>query len=1079
MKPLPRAVVLLVAASVVLALPFLVMGGLDVSRGRARPDVLVPLLILAFFLSLRPIRVQTNTELSPSDVAVLTGIVLLPPGSVALVAAGARLLTDIVTRKRPIQAVRNAAAVTIATGTAAVVYRTVLEQTAGYVEPAASAIMAGVLAVLVMVGLDISQIALLQRALRVITFDRAAWNWIGRTMRAQLLWSFAAVITLEVVIIEPWFLVPGIPLFVVGYLEIRARFVAERRARLLAALVEVGHAVGMSLDPVTVFREVFAQVRKALDVDAFYVASADLEKGVLSFRYLYENGHEMEPEESPSAGTLAAISVERDQPILLRDADKDRARLGLPERNPWGTLRERSLIVAPLRLQGKAVGAISVQSAKANAYDQGDLELLAAIGNEAAIAIERADLYERTTALSRRLFDLHRLGAELSTHKELASLLRTFASNVERLVGASAVAIYLDAGDNVEFAVTTGNAPMDVRSLPKTSPTIARVVDSGEAVEFHDEEGANESTRTALQRFGHKTAFVQPLRVADRLIGMVFVTWHERHPVTADERELLGVIAGIGSAQIRGIQLYQELDDAYLSTVSTLTATIDARDQYREDHQRRVAADAVALGERLQFDLDVLRDLRYASIFHSIGKIAIPGVILAKRGPLTSDERAIVEEHPILGARILESIRFLRSVVPIVRASRERWDGTGYPEKLAGDAIPRAARALRVVVDYHAMLVDRPYRVALRPETAIAELRRLAGTWYDPAIVDEFTSMIEARGTIQAVEEEVGQTSRELAILAELTPEFHTILDLQQLLDRILAILERNNPGASFTILLRDEKTDDLVVRAAAGSWTAIDSPMRVQAGRGIASWVIEHREAQNIEDVRKDPRYVGDPNVRAELVVPLVSGGRAIGVLALSHRTVAAFAQRDLMLMQTIGAQIAAAIDVAGLHERLKQAANTDALTGLHNYRYFYDRLEEEVARAERRAAPLAVAFFDLDKLKNVNDTYGHLAGNEVLRILGQSISNHVRTEDVPARYGGDEFAIVMPDTPRDEAERVVERLLEMLEGKMVDLPNGGRKIPMPDLSWGVASYPLDGRTARDLVDNADTRAYARKRSR
>ena len=107
MKPLPRAVVLLVAASVVLALPFLLMGGLDVSRGRARPDVLIPLLILAFFLSLRPIRVQTNTELSPSDVAVLTGIVLLPPGSVALVAAGARLLTDIFTRKRPIQALRE------------------------------------------------------------------------------------------------------------------------------------------------------------------------------------------------------------------------------------------------------------------------------------------------------------------------------------------------------------------------------------------------------------------------------------------------------------------------------------------------------------------------------------------------------------------------------------------------------------------------------------------------------------------------------------------------------------------------------------------------------------------------------------------------------------------------------------------------------------------------------------------------------------------------------------------------------------------------------------------------------------
>jgi diguanylate cyclase (GGDEF)-like protein len=1076
MRPIPARAYVFIAITCLVAVPFIALGVQDV-LGDEPPTVAFYIWALCVLLSLRPIRIATNVELSASEVAVLAGVVLLPPGTLALVAASARFVNDLVTRKSPIRILRNSAAQAISAGAAAMTFQLVIMSMVDRITgTVGEVIVAGAIAATALVALDLGQIIALQLILGTERLTRSTIGWIGRTGRAQLLWGLAAVITIEIVLIQPWFLLPAVPLFLLGYLDIRARFVAERRARLLATLVEVGHAVGSSLDPNEVFRNVYRQVAAVMDADNFFVATLSPDGSTVRYRFLMDGGKELEPVERPKEGTLVGATIERG-PLLLKDVERDARRLGLPDLESWGAVLEQSIIVAPLRQRDTFVGAISAQSRRPTAYDEGDLQLLAAIANEAAIALERANLYDRTATLSRRLFDLHRIGLAISEKTELADVTKLLAESVVDLLKPAVAAVYIDkGGDTLDFAFTTGKPRGDVLSLPKSAPPIARVLDTGQAVALSRRADAPEPTRRLLERFGHEALLVHPLRSADQTVGVLLVTWHEAHEFTDEERELIGILAGVGASTMRSIRLYRELDEAYLSTVSTLMSTIVARDHYREDHQRKIAADAVAVGERLKMSDHELRDLRYASLFHSLGKIGVPAAILSKAGPLTPEEKKIMQEHPLLGARILESIRFLRGVVPIVRHAYERWDGTGYPDALAGDQIPLTARILAVAIAFESMLAERPYRPARREDQALAEIKGFAGTYYDPTVVNAFVSMIEARGLIQAAEEEVASTSRELSILSELTPEFHTILDLQQLLDRTLVVLQRAVPGASLTILLHDQQSDELVSRAVAGAWTTIDSPSRMASDRGISGWVFTHREGQIVDDVRADPRYIGDPRVRSELIVPLVSRGQAVGVLVLSHPAVAAFSKRDLTLMETVGAQIAAQIEVAELHERLKRAANTDALTGIHNYRYFYDRLEEEVARAERHQSPLAVAFFDIDELKKVNDTYGHLAGNEVLRVLGQTITERVRTEDVPARYGGDEFAIVMPDTPREEAEKVVIRLMEILDATEVKLPGGGA-IKMPARSWGVSSYPMDGRTAEALVENADTRAYARKR--
>jgi two-component system, cell cycle response regulator len=154
----------------------------------------------------------------------------------------------------------------------------------------------------------------------------------------------------------------------------------------------------------------------------------------------------------------------------------------------------------------------------------------------------------------------------------------------------------------------------------------------------------------------------------------------------------------------------------------------------------------VAVGRTLDLDESHLRDVRYGAIFHDIGKIAIPDAILNKPGPLTDEEFEIIKRHPQAGEQILAPVPFLSRVRRIVRHDHERWDGTGYPDGLRGPQIPIGARIVYVVDAYHAMVSDRPYRRAMPVEDARAELRRCAGSQFDPAVVEAFLEVVAAAG---------------------------------------------------------------------------------------------------------------------------------------------------------------------------------------------------------------------------------------------------------------------------------------------------------------------------------------------
>ena len=234
-----------------------------------------------------------------------------------------------------------------------------------------------------------------------------------------------------------------------------------------------------------------------------------------------------------------------------------------------------------------------------------------------------------------------------------------------------------------------------------------------------------------------------PLWVGDALWGVINIEETESEPFDEDDARLMQTVADQVGAALRSATLYQQLDSAYVGTVQALATALEAKDNYTADHSRAVVDRAHAVGVRLGMSEAELRTLRFAAIFHDIGKVSVSDDVLAKRGPLTSAERTEIEGHTVVGEQILSSVDFLSEVLPLVRHEHERWDGGGYPDGLAGEAIPLGSRIVLACDAYDAMTSDRPYRSAMTDAQARSELLAGAGTQFDERVVAALLQVLD------------------------------------------------------------------------------------------------------------------------------------------------------------------------------------------------------------------------------------------------------------------------------------------------------------------------------------------------
>lgn len=306
-------------------------------------------------------------------------------------------------------------------------------------------------------------------------------------------------------------------------------------------------------------------------------------------------------------------------------------------------------------------------------------------------------------------------------------------------------------------------------------------------------------------------------------------------------------------------------------------------------------------------------------------------------------------------------------------------------------------------------------------------------------------------------------------------------LDLQEVLSVIMGKVSTLLTPKFWSLLLVDRETDELYFEIAVSPVAEALKKVRLKLGEGIAGWVAANGQPLLIADAQQDERFVRyeDTKVsfttRSVICVPLKVKDRVLGVIELVNSfDDARYGEADLKVLSTIADFAAIAIENACNYERVSELAITDDLTGLYNARHFNRIMEREVAHAERYKHPLSLVFFDLDRFKRVNDSHGHLVGSRVLAEVGGLVRRYTRTVDYAARFGGDEFIVLLPSTPKAGALVVVSHLRDILREHRFRA-DSGKEIRVT-ASFGIASFPDDATSKTELLRMADEAMYSVK---
>jgi len=828
--------------------------------------------------------------------------------------------------------------------------------------------------------------------------------------------------------------------------------------------------------------EVFsAAVNLACDIlksDAASIALAD-EKGVLTSRTQHGFSRRFASRwRKRSSEGMTGIAFQTKRPCVATDVLTDKRYKG------QAAAREgiRGLLVAPLKSGGEVVGCLYVSYKTPHAFSPAEVRLASLFADHVSMSIESTTLLgqeRQQRHLSEALLEaVSAPSLGLSLNKVLIKL----CQSVLKLTIGERCSIFIfnedtNTLDPIMSLLAQGVEDPVVWEKFRASAglKIPEILGIGEAIEaqepivVEDAPGSGVIPSFWVETFGVKSLALYPLVHREKTIGMLEVDSFSK-PVhfPAEEIETLAAIAKQAAIIIENARLYEQ-----------------------EQHQRQrsealvdvLTATASTLSEK-----EVLIKLCEAVVNISAGKRC--SIFL-----MDSERRRLVPVMS-LGARDEKLWRKFRR--PPASARRDpaeqrflqaatNWEKPIVIEDAENSPIlPRwwvKTFSLKSLVQYPLRVKDRTigamtvHTSSDRVHFPQEEVETLAAVAKQAAVIIENAHLYEQerqqRQRAEALVNVLSAAASDLSFRKVLATISQSVLDF--------------SVGERCSIFLFNEETHTLdPVMAAGPGDAALFEKFRAAAGvpipefKGIGE-AITAREPIVEENAPAStvlpPALLKEFEVKSAVVYPLVHREKTVGILVVNtFSDFTHFPEEEVKTLAAVAKQAAIIIENARLHERLKEQAITDSLTGLYNHRHIHERLDEEFARASRSSQPLAVLMMDMDNFKFFNDTRGHLVGDEALRYAAGLFRKALRVSDILGRYGGDEFLAILPETSRDEAQRVGHRIVSLLAEHPFRLTDSVQQEPL-EVSIGVACYPDDTTISLELVALADAALYNAKR--